>query len=562
MPPAPRSPLRQRGRRDHLVVCGSDALALRMVEELAVRYAEQITVIMRSAERGHGPQIARLPGVRVIERPETDRRAFLEADLGSARGLALLDQDDLGNFHAALRAQEINPGLRLVISIFNTSLGERIRTFFADCAVLSESAMAAPSFVAAALGEPAPSHVRLSGRTLYAARREDVDAGHVVCGLADSDDAGEPDLTSPQAARSGLVLAVADGSPRNPLARQPHRVARTLRMLRWLLGNRTIIAFGALAAVLVAGFVLLVTASHFSVADSLYFTLLDAAGTAVTGARLAPPVKLAQFLLTFDGMAFLPLVTAAIVGARLTSSGRGPSRPLSDHVIVAGLGSVGTRIVGQLHDLGVGVVCVDKSEHAAGLAMARRLGLKVVIGETHREETLRAAGIDTCQAVVSVTNSDIVNLETALHARGLAESPRVIVRLLDDDLARRVQETISNTISRSVSYLAAPVFAAAMLDHQVLRTIAVGRHVLMIADVPVSAGAELVGWAVGHIHDRATARVIALRTRGAQWVDWAPRQDYRLAAQDRIFVLATRAGLSAVLRRAAPQDPAPAPVAP
>lgn len=562
MSPAPRSPLRQRGRHDHLVVCGSDALALRMVEDLAVRYAEQITVIMRSAERGHGPQIARLPGVRVIERPETDRRAFLEADLGSARGLALLDQDDLGNFHAALRAQEINPGLRLVISIFNTSLGERIRTFFADCAVLSESAMAAPSFVAAALGEPAPSHVRLSGRTLYVARREDVDAAHVVCGLADSDDAGEPDLTSPQAARGGLVLAVADGSPRNPLTRQPHRVARTLRMLRWLLGNRTIIAFGALAAVLVAGFVLLVTASHFSVADSLYFTLLDAAGTAVTGARLAPPVKLAQFLLTFDGMAFLPLVTAAIVGARLTSSGRGPSRPLSDHVIVAGLGSVGTRIVGQLHDLGVGVVCVDKSEHAAGLAMARRLGLKVVIGETHREETLRAAGIDTCQAVVSVTNSDIVNLETALHARGLAESPRVIVRLLDDDLARRVQETISNTISRSVSYLAAPVFAAAMLDHQVLRTIAVGRHVLMIADVPVSAGAELVGWAVGHIHDRATARVIALRTRGAQWVDWAPRQDYRLAAQDRIFVLATRAGLSAVLRRAAPQDPAPAPVAP
>jgi Trk K+ transport system NAD-binding subunit len=208
------------------------------------------------------------------------------------------------------------------------------------------------------------------------------------------------------------------------------------------------------------------------------------------------------------------------------------------------------------------VVCVDKSEHAAGLAMARRLGLKVVIGETHREETLRAAGIDTCQAVVSVTNSDIVNLETALHARGLAESPRVIVRLLDDDLARRVQETISNTISRSVSYLAAPVFAAAMLDHQVLRTIAVGRHVLMIADVPVSADAELVGWAVGHIHDRATARVIALRTRGAQFVDWAPRQDYRLAAQDRIFVLVTRAGLSAVLRRAAPQDPAPAPVAP
>ena len=217
MSPAPLSALRQRGRRDHLVVCGSDALALRMVEDLAVRYAEQVTVIMRSAERGHGPQIARLPGVRVVERPETDRRAFLEADLGSARGLALLDQDDLGNFHAALRAQEINPGLRLVISIFNTSLGERIRTFFADCAVLSESAMAAPSFVAAALGEPAPSHVRLSGRTLYVARREDVDAGHVVCGLAASDDAGEPDLT------------LAAGGQRRPGAGGGRRLARATR---------------------------------------------------------------------------------------------------------------------------------------------------------------------------------------------------------------------------------------------------------------------------------------------------------------------------------------------
>jgi hypothetical protein len=69
-------------------------------------------------------------------------------------------------------AQEINPELRLVVAIFNTGLGERIRSFFSDCAVLSESAMAAPSFVAAALDEPAPSHVkalRLFGHKIGAA---------------------------------------------------------------------------------------------------------------------------------------------------------------------------------------------------------------------------------------------------------------------------------------------------------------------------------------------------------------------------------------------------------
>ena len=131
---------------------------------------------------------------------------------------------------------------------------------------------------------------------------------------------------------------------------------------------------------------------------------------------------------------------------------------------------------------------MDKDPARPGMPLARRLGLKVVIGETHREETLRAAGIDTCQALVSVTDSDIVNLETALHARALAEDPRIVVRLNDDDLAERVQKTVGNTISRSVSYLAAPAFAAAMLEHQVLRTIAVGRHVLLIAEVAVGAG--------------------------------------------------------------------------
>ena len=539
--------------RSHLIVCGDDALASRMVEELTIRYGERVTVILPSAQRGHGPRISRLPGVRIIERAELDERAFHDAQAQSARALAILHQDDLGNFHAALRAQEINPDLRLVIAIFNTSLGERIRTFFSDCAVLSESAMAAPSFVAAALGEPAPSHVRVSGRTLYVARREDVDSSHLICGLAAAASADSPTLLPPDARSADLVLAIADGTPRHPFPRQRrHPLRATARAARMLFGHKIGAVFAVLLMVLVAGFVLLVTAGGFSPANALYLTFLDAAGTAVTSPKLTAPEKIAQFLLTFDGMAFLPLVTAAIVGARLTGSLRGTDRPMADHVIVAGLGNVGTRIVGQLHDLGVDVVCIDKREDAAGMAMARRLGVRVVIGETHREETLRAAGIATCQALVSVTNSDIANLETALHARALAEDLRIVVRLYDDDLAERVQKTIGNTISRSVSYLAAPTFAAAMLEHQVLRTIPVGRHVLLMADVPVAADAELAGQLIAHVHQSGEVRVIALRKRGSNGLDWSPWNEYRLMPQDRIFVLATRAGLSRVLTRSRP----------
>jgi len=536
--------------RDHLVVCGDDALASRMVEELTVRYGERVTVIMPSAQREHGPVMARLPGVRIIERADLDHQAFLAADLPSARALALLRQDDLGNFHAALRAQELNASLRLVVAIFNTSLGERIQTFFTDCAVLSDSSMAAPSFVAAALGEPTPSHVRLAGRTLYVARRDGTDAEHVICGVAAGSDGGSPRLTPALDATTELVLAVADGTPRNPLARQRRRLLRALaRLFRMVFWHRIGAAFACLIAILGVGFALLATAVHYSPATALYLTLLDAAGTAVASPSVRTPEKIAQFLLTFDGMAFLPLVTAAVVGARLTGSVHGRERPVSDHVIVAGLGNVGTRVLGQLHDLGVDVVCVDKSENAAGLPLARRLGLKVVIGETHREETLLEAGIGTCQALVSVTDSDIVNLETALHARSLAEQPRVVVRLYDDDLAERVQKNVGNTISRSVSYLAAPAFAAAMLEHQVLRTIPVGRHVLLIAEVAVEEGAELAGLRVDDVHNGSDVRLIALRRRGGTGVDWSPRPGDQIRTADRLVIVATRTGLSRVLAR-------------
>jgi Trk K+ transport system NAD-binding subunit len=179
--------------------------------------------------------------------------------------------------------------------------------------------------------------------------------------------------------------------------------------------------------------------------------------------------------------------------------------------------------------------------------MARQMGLPVVIGDAFREQTLRAAGLDTCVALVSVTSSDVVNLETALNARTLREDVRIVLRLTDDDLAERLGKTISNTVSRSVPYLAAPAFAAAMLEHQVLRTIAVGRHVLLIADVRVEDQAGLAGSFIADTEQDGQSRVLALQVSGSSRLDWSPHRGYLLALGDRLIVLATRQGLSRFL---------------
>jgi Trk K+ transport system NAD-binding subunit len=516
-----------------------------MAEELTARYGQSVTAIVPSTARGQGARIAAMPGVQVLVRTELTADSLLAAGLPDARGLAIVHQDDLGNFHAALRAQELNPRIRLVIAISNAGLGERISTFFADCAVLSSSQMAAPSLVAAALGEPAPSHVAMASRTMYVARREDIGADQIICGLATGTTAEAPDLLPPDDTSAGLVLAVADGTPRDPLSRRGRRRLSTpLRLLRNLFRGKMGFAVAALIGVLIAGYAL--QAGSFTPLNTLYLTVLDAAGAAAPNPAFPALQKVAQFLLTIESVAFLPLVTAVVVSARI-SGARAPTGPLKGHVIVAGLGEVGAGIVGQLHDLGIDVVGIDKRAEATGMLQAGRLGIRVIIGEAHREETLRAADIATCQAIVSVTDSDIVNLETALTARALAADPRIVVRLYDDDLAERVQRAIGNTISRSTSYLAAPAFAAAVLDHQVLRTIAVGRHVLLLAEVAAVTGG-LANRPVASVHQPGLLRVIAVHRPGGEAVDWSPAPGYVISDGDQVVVLATRAGLSAILR--------------
>ena len=51
-------------RRDHLIVCGENTLAARVIQELTTTYDEEVTVLLRSRDQDQGPRIARLPKVR------------------------------------------------------------------------------------------------------------------------------------------------------------------------------------------------------------------------------------------------------------------------------------------------------------------------------------------------------------------------------------------------------------------------------------------------------------------------------------------------------------------
>ena len=542
------------------MVCGDDPLAHRLVEELATRYGEDVTVILPSKRRNHGPQISRLPGVRVIEAERLDEEAFRAARLASAHALALVRQDDVGNIHAALRAKELNRGLRLVIRMFNMNLGHGVRVMFDDCLVLSDAGMAAPAFVAAALGEVAPSHIRLPGRTLFVAKREDVAADHVVCGLADTSAPGGPDLLPEPQDRANLVLAVANSIA--PVARRvrPRRrnpLAVLVATFRALVNRRLRIVLLSLLGLLVVGTVSFKFVNRLSWLKAMYLTLMTAAGSANPALSGRAGEQVTQVVVTLVGVALLPVVIAAVVEAVVSArlrTGGGVPQGLSNHVIVVGIGNVGTRVIEQLHDLGVAVVAVDKSEGARGLAKARQLGIPVIMGDSSRFSTLRRARVEQCRALVTVTNDDVLNLETALNGRSVREDLRVVLRVFDGDLAERVQRQFRIDASRSVSSLAAPAFAAAMLERKVITTIPVGRKVLLVAELPIAEGSPLAGAPVRTAQDPGEARVIGLLPYRDHRPVWSPAPDRKLVAEDRLIVLATRGGLGELLANISPPD--------
>jgi hypothetical protein len=65
----------------------------------------------------------------------------------------------------------------------------------------------------------------------------------------------------------------------------------------------------------------------------------------------------------------------------------------------------------------------------------------------------------------------------------------------------------------------------------------------------VEAGAELAGQPVEDVNRGGAVRVIAVSPAGGGAADWSPRPGYLITPRDRIYVLATRTGLSGVLAR-------------
>ncbi|MGV9953851.1 NAD-binding protein [Streptomyces cellulosae] len=570
----------------------------------AALFGRMVTAVNRGTG---GSDDTLVPDERVMEAAEPTEAVLADAGVDRAAALALVYDDDETNIRAALTARRLNPRLRLVLRLYNRRLGQHIEELLdqaaelaggsaagrgghgADIAttVLSDADTTAPALVATALVGTSKV-VDAEGLLLRAVERRPPRPGEVadpgLCTLAllsatsndpagaeGSEDSGDgpqmlPDAEAVAAAtgRGTVVLEqVSYSGPPLPARRtgvMPFASLFSAR-LRWSLA-------GLVAAVVALAVALIVVTDDHPL-HAIYITLLDL--FAINEPAIGAPTgqQILQLLSGLVGLLLLPVLLAAVLEAlgtfRTASALRKPPRGLSGHVVLLGLGKIGTRVLTRLREQDIPVVCVEADPEARGMAVARRLRVPVVVGDVTQEGVLESAKIHRADALLALTSIDTTNLEAVLYARSVRPDLRAVLRLYDDDFAKAVYRTLRTahpaalTRSRSVSHLAAPAFAGAMMGRQILGAIPVERRVLLFAAVVVDGHPQLEGRTVAEAFRPGAWRVLALDTaaRGdhtgteppGSGLVWDLPHTYVLQSGDRVVLAATRRGLAELLGR-------------
>jgi Trk K+ transport system NAD-binding subunit len=402
---------------DHrpVIVAGLGRLGLRLVQILRERGCEVRVITDVQVQPWHERQ-AREAGAVVWKGDFRDPEIWVQAGAAECQAAIVTSADDSRNLETSIRVKRLAPGLRMVTRVDAPHLGQRLQHDFGLHAALCPAALSAAHFVNAALD------------------------------------------SSPAAA------------PAAATAKRPAISGRRAPL--------QIIVLALLSLSLITGTLVFHYAKGMSWVDAMYFTVTTLATVGFGDFNLqsdAAWLKVFGMLLMLAGVTLIALLVSLFSHFLITGEatrhqhGRAALRQRR-HVIVAGMGSLGSAVVRDLHGRGVSIVCVDSAAEPADIA-AQHFRVPVITGDATEAETLLRAGIDRARAVMAVTSADGANLEIALRARTLATAHRpgvplpVIIACQDELLGARLRSADNDYHPLSSADIAAPVLADAALGH-------------------------------------------------------------------------------------------------
>lgn len=440
-----------------------------------------------------------IPGERSEDIVIGDLRSpttLINAGIRDATTLILTNDDDALNLAILTQARVINPKIRIINRLYNQTLGQRLDQTLPDHVSMSVSALAAPIFAFAAMGNRAIGQLRLHNQT-WPIHEEVIDEHHPWLGRKLSElwenparmliyylpARGEIDLVS--AVVQGDRLQIGDHvivgiQPKMRNYRQSRwqwvvKAIANLRQYQHHVRPVTLVTFALLITICLATLTYVCTNFKTSIVDALYFSvgMITGAGGKEDVVEQAPDsIKVFTSIMMIVGAGVIgicyALINDFILGSRLRQFWDAARIPTRNHYIICGLGGIGMQIAQHLHNQGHETVVIECDHNNRFLHTARSLGIPVIIEDASLAATLKAANIDQAEALLAVTSQDMVNVEVSLTAKALIPKLPVVVRSQDSQFARSVQEVFEFESVLCPTELATHSFAAAALGGKIL----------------------------------------------------------------------------------------------
>jgi len=562
--------------KGHIILCGLGKVGFSILE-LLHGLGEHVVVVSREVPADWMRRARSMAGRLVLDDARSDE-VLLEAGLRQARALIVATNDDLANIEVALDADRLAPGIPVVVRMYDDDLAERVRRELPVRAVLNAAALSAPAFVAAALGEHVLRALDVEGTAVtiltLRVKGPETGEGSTLAALAQAQNviplavrAGDashrlaPALDSVLARGDEVVAASAHGPEADALPSAPARrrfwpVGRPAgwsgqwerpRVPLWrLVGVIWRNAPPALRAVfLLLQLLLLIGVGVFRVAldlswiDALYFTVtvMTTVGFGdITLLHAHPLVKLFGCALMIAGASTLVVIFSIISDYLVTQRMErllGPARSTaSGHIVVVGIGNLGLRVAQRLHALGRSVLAVERNEHSQ---LVSRLppDVPVVIGDASRPDVLHQAAVDRAEAVLALTDDDLVNLRIAHEVKQAPKRPRTVARLFQSMLAGKLgPATLGIDQALNPSQAAAATFAACALVPSAVHGFTLGGRLLVLRWTEPGEAAPLIGRSIAGLREDGILVLTARRAASPE-----PVEEDVVRPGDRLLVL-------------------------
>lgn len=521
--------------RHHIVVFGFKGVARRIVKQLA-KVSPRVVVVEPSLEASELDTLRRY-GVEYVAGYGQSLDVLLAADVAHARAVVCATNDDLRNIEIALLVREQAHDVRIIVQMTNGNVGRALERVTQPSSVLEVADLASMAFVESAVnrtahpvslgrrrfyvttvtaarngslreqwGDIAPIAVRSDGDLMTCPSRDRVvAAGDVITLLATEEELESVDLADnlemprPHHRRLWTRIREATGAVIDAIDR-PFRIA--ISVIAGLAATSV--------AVLMAGYVE-PDGHRLNFLDAMYFTAETIAtvgfgdysfrGQSPALRAWAIVMMLLGAMLVYTAVAFL---TNALVSRRLAQSiGRQRVTGMRDHIVVVGLGAVGTHVALDLQAAGYDVAVIDSGTGQRFISQMRAANIPVLIGDPTLPETQREASVHKAAGVAVLSNDDMLNIETGLAVRAVVgdKDIPIAMRVFGRNLARVIDSNLDIGATRSVAELAAPWFVGAACGLEVLGTFYVENRPFMAARIQITASDGLDGRAIGELSE-------------------------------------------------------------